>query len=155
MDQRQDKLFGSVIKTAIIWALLQVVGGWRGFWALIGYGYDIWTWVTIALYVLALLALDIFLYRFNHVGAAKGWAKYWLFSAVVLLLAWFVHGTDVLDATLQVLLIFTTPYYTVYPLWDQLFDSKGFGPFMLALCAAHLVYLLLQASRAKKQETVE
>ena len=155
MDTRQDRLFGNVIKAAIVWELLQVIGGWRAFWALIGYGYDAWTWATVVLYVLALLVLDISLYRFNSAGASKGWAKYWGFSAVVLLLARFIHGTDVLDATLEMLLIFTTPYYTVYPLWDQLFDSKGFGTFVLILCVAHLGYLLLLSCRSRKRETVE
>ena len=133
MDQRQDKLFGNVIKTAIgddhnggtFHCLLQVVGGWRAFLALLGYGYDFGTWGVLALYILALLGLDFALFRLNSTNAAKGWAKYWTVCAAVLLLARGFHGTDVLEATAEIFLILLTPYYTIYPLWDCLFNSTG------------------------------
>lgn len=150
MDQRQDKLFGNVIKTAILWGLLQVVGGWRAFLALLGDGYDVGTWGVLALYILALLGIDFALFRLNSTNAAKGWAKYWTVCAAVLLLARGFHGTDVLEATAEIFLILLTPYYTIYPLWDCLFNSTGYIAFILILCAAQLVYLLYLARRAKK-----
>ena len=149
MDQQQDKLFGNVIKTAILWAVLQLVCGWRNFWDAVVPGYDLWTWVTMALYILVLLALDISIFRLGTFSVAKGWAKYWAFSGAALLLARFYNGTDVAHATLEMILMFITPYYAVSPIWS-LFGGRGYTVVILVLCVVHLIGLCVLARRAKK-----
>ena len=150
MDKWKDELFGNVIKTAILWVLLQAICGWRAMLALLGYGYDVGTWIGMGFYIVSLFALDIALFRLNTVGAAKGWVKYWGLCGVIFFLARF-SGTDVFEATAEMLLTVATPYYVLYPLWDCLLDSKGYMLFVFLLCAAHMAYFWFLARRAKKK----
>ena len=150
MDKWKDELFGNVIKAAILWVLLQVICGWRNFWPVfVEQPFDLGHWAGTGLYVLALLVLDLSIYRFCDSGTAKGWAKYWVFCMAVVLLARLVNGTDVFDATLETLLIFASPYYALSPLWSFI-GGHGHAAVVLALCAAHLTCLLFLFHRVKK-----
>ncbi len=83
-----------------------------------GHSYPIGTYILIALWLLIVIAVDIFTIYNKGFIASTALKWYWVISALILMMMFFVKTTDSL---LVALLLLLTPFGVLFPLFEVFF----------------------------------
>ncbi len=162
MSERRKKVLGAAAVTAYV--ILHFYTSVRTFFENWYYTYTASSWTFLGLWLLCLLALDVWLYFFGGAELPRSLKWFWGFSAALAAGGLLVSTQRLsLDwaATLWIICGFVTPLYQLmafawllFDEWAGLRGSLRFSVWwsaMLAFCLVHFIYFAWLHRRAKRR----